>query len=110
MNTDRIDQIFACARSSEPYMQSVAFEAQLCKRLYQLDGPQLWLQLALPALGAFIGIFIFASTGGLSYVDQLVQSLAASALGMPIWTAGLISLSLSAVSLFGVKKYLQAVV
>jgi hypothetical protein len=110
MSTDKIDQLFANVRNSEPYMPTGGFEEQLSERLDKLEWPPMWLRFAIPALGALIGIvcglLILVSLGGPGYTVQLFNSLVVSALNLPLWGATLISLLVTAVSLFSAKKYL----
>ncbi len=114
MNTDKIDQLFANVRDSEPYMPTQEFEEQLSERLDKLEWPPVWLRIGIPVLGVFIGIlcglFILTGIGGPGYAGQLFNSLVMSALGMPIWGAALISLLVTATSLISAKKYMLGTV
>ncbi|MEQ8955174.1 MAG: hypothetical protein RLN96_10180 [Pseudomonadales bacterium] len=111
MSNDKIDQLFAAARHSEPYVSTDGFEEQLSGRLDQLEWPPAWLRFALPLSGAIagmvIGILIFLGTGQTSNLSQMIQSITATSLSLPIWTVGLISLFFTAIGLLGAKEALN---
>jgi hypothetical protein len=111
MSNDKIDQLFAATRDSEPYVATDDFEQRLSHRLDQLDWPPVWLRAGLPFLGTILGLVlglvIFLVTGQLNQTSQLVQSVSATSLSLPIWTAGLISLFFTAAGLFGATQFLN---
>ena len=111
MSNDKLDQLFAAARHSEPYVLTDGFEEQLSGRLDQLEWPPAWLRFALPLSGAIagivLGILIFLGTGQISSLSQMIQSITATSLSLPIWAAGLISLLFTAAGVLGAKEALN---
>ena len=111
MNNDKIDQLFATIRHSEPYLAADDFEQKLSRRLDQLDWPPMWLREGLPFFGAILGlvlgVVIFLITGQVNQTAQIVQSLTETSLSLPIWTAGLISLFFTAAGLLGAAQFLN---
>tara|TARA_R110002073_G_C9325129_1_gene568725 strand:+ start:118 stop:459 length:342 start_codon:yes stop_codon:yes gene_type:complete len=111
MSNDKIDQLFAATRDSEPYVATDDFEQQLSHRLDQLDWPPVWLRAGLPFLGAILGLVlglvIFLNSSQISQTAQLVQSVTETSLSLPFWTAGLISLFFTAAGLLGATQFLN---
>lgn len=111
MNNDKLDQLFAAARHSEPYIATDGFEQHLSGRLDQLEWPPAWLRVALPLFGAvagmMLGLLVFWGTGQTTNFSQMIQSLTAASLSLPIWAAGLISLLFTAVGVLGAKEALN---
>lgn len=111
MSTDKIDQLFAATRDSEPYVATDDFEQQLSHRLDQLDWPPAWLRAALPFAGAILGLVlglvIFLASGQINQTGQLIQSFTEASLSLSIWTAGLISLFFTAAGLLGATQFLN---